>query len=172
MNTEDKRQNPDLTDPQKDQAKLKPDVADIELPEVKDIPGQERISPIPLRGLSDITPSSSDEEGVGIVDNLNKLDDDEDLIVTGTDTDISSDEVAMLESLDGLEASADNQNLVNAGLDRLDMEDEELNEDSFGEDLSGKDLDVEPATLDDDMEEIGEEDEENNIFSTDDDDEE
>jgi aryl carrier-like protein len=171
MNNKQPSSNGDLTDPPKDQEKLKPESTEIDIPEVKDIPGQENISPIPLKGLSDITPSSDDEEGAGVVDKLNTIDDDEDLIVTGTETDISPDEVAMLERMDGFEATADNQNLVDASLDSVDADGTELNVDSFGEELSGKDLDVAAFEQDDDMEEIGEEDEENNLFSTDTEDE-
>jgi hypothetical protein len=167
MNNKQPTRSGDLTDPPKDQEKLKPETAQIEIPEVKDIPGQENISPIPLKGLSDITPSSDDEEGAGVVDKLNALDDEEDLIVTGTDTDISPDEVAMLERMDGFEATPDNQNLADAALDNLDHEGSALNVDAFKEDLTGKDLDISDFEQDDPMEEIGEEDEENNLYSND-----
>lgn len=40
-----------------------------------------------------------------------------------------------------------------------------LNEDDFEDDLTGEDLDVPGAELDDDMEDIGSEDEENNYYS-------
>lgn len=40
-----------------------------------------------------------------------------------------------------------------------------MNEKDFRDDVSGEDLDVPGAELDDDMEEIGEEDEENNYYS-------
>ncbi|HSF46122.1 MAG TPA: hypothetical protein VLA58_08920 [Chitinophagaceae bacterium] len=171
MNNKQPTRSGDLTDPPKDQEKLKPETAEIDIPEVKDIPGQENISPVPLKGLSDITPSSDDEEGAGVVDKLNTIDDDEELIITGTDTDISPDEVAMLERMDGFEATRDNQNLADAALDSVDTDGTELNVDSFGEELSGKDLDTAAFEQDDDMEEIGEEDEENNLYSPDSEDE-
>jgi hypothetical protein len=161
----------DLTDPPKDQEKLQPETTEVELPEVHDIPGQENITPVPLKGLSDVTISSDDEEGKGVVDDLNKPGDDEDLVVKGTETDISADEVAMLEMTDGFDATADNQNLVAARLDGRDDDQEELNVDSFGEELSGSDLDLSMTDQDDAMEDIGEEDEENNLYSTDGDDE-
>lgn len=163
--------NSDLPDSPQDQQKLKPENSQIDMPEVKDIPGQEHIRPIPLRGLSDITPSSDDEEGKGVVDSLNRPTEDEELIVTGTATDISAEEVQMLERMDGFEATTDNENLATASLDHTDFDGEELNEESFGEELSGADLDVAPAELDDPMEAIGEEDEENNLYSPDGDDE-
>lgn len=160
----------DITDPQKDQEKLAPEETEMDMPEIYDIPGQEHIRPVPLRGLSDITPSSDDEEGVGVVDKLNKPDDDE-LIITGNDTDISAEELSMLERMDGFEATVDNQNLTKAFLDALDDEGEELNEKGFGQELAGGDLDVSMAEQDDPLEAIGEEDEENNIYSPDSEDE-
>ena len=49
----------------------------MDLPEVKDIPGQEHIH-VPLFGeFADTTISSDDEEGVGVLDNVNE-DDNED----------------------------------------------------------------------------------------------
>jgi hypothetical protein len=161
----------DITDPKKDQEKLAPEETEIDMPEIKDIPGQENIRPLPLRGLSDITPSSDDEEGVGLVDKLNKPEDDDELIITGNETDISPEELSMLERMDGFEATVDNQNLTKASLDALDDEGEALNEKGFGEELSGGDLDVSMAEQDDPLEAIGEEDEENNIYSPDSEDE-
>ena len=78
-----------------------------------------------------------------------KSEEDEDLIVTGTDTDISPEELSMLERMDGFEATPDNQNLANAALDDVDNDGEALNQDSFGEDLSGDDLDVETGDEED-----------------------
>ncbi len=58
----------DLTDSPKDRELLKSETAIIDLPEVKDIPGQENIVPMPLGELADVTISSDDEEGVGVLD--------------------------------------------------------------------------------------------------------
>lgn len=66
----------DLPDNPQDKKKLEPETAIIDLPDVKDIPGQEHIRPAPLGELADTTISSADEEGVGLFDD----DDDEDLI--------------------------------------------------------------------------------------------
>ena len=64
--------NADLTDPAKDQEKLKQEEFTIDMPEVKDIPGQEHIHPPVIREMQDTTISSADEEGEGILDDLNK----------------------------------------------------------------------------------------------------
>lgn len=162
MNT-DKRE---LTDSAKDQQKLEQINSTIDMPEVKDIPGQENIHAAPLRGLQDLTISSDDEEGKGVTDSLNSTEEDDPLIITGTDTDISSEEVMMLERMEGFEATTDNENLTIATLDQTDDEGDKLN---VSEDLSGSDLDVDAAAQDDKMEQIGEEDEENNLYSDNDD---
>lgn len=56
----------DLSDSPRDQERLQPDEAIIDLPDVKDIPGQEHIHPPSLGELADTTISSDDEEGVGL----------------------------------------------------------------------------------------------------------
>lgn len=61
-----KNLNIDLPDSEKDKAKLQPDEAILDLPDVKDIPGQENIHVPELREMADTTISSDDEEGVGI----------------------------------------------------------------------------------------------------------
>jgi len=52
----------DLPDSPRDEERLKPDEAILDLPEVKDIPGQEHITVPPLGELGDVTASSDDEE--------------------------------------------------------------------------------------------------------------
>lgn len=52
----------DLTDSPRDEERLQPDEAVIELPDVTDIPGQEHITVPPLGELGDTTASSDDEE--------------------------------------------------------------------------------------------------------------
>ena len=56
----------DILDSEKDKAKLQPEETTIDLPEVKDIPGQENVHVPELREMADTTISSDDEEGVGI----------------------------------------------------------------------------------------------------------
>jgi hypothetical protein len=52
----------DLPDSPRDQERLQPDEAVIDLPDVTDIPGQENITVPPLGELGDTTASSDDEE--------------------------------------------------------------------------------------------------------------
>lgn len=56
----------DIRDSARDEERLRPDTASIDLPEVTDIPGQENVHVPPLGELSDTTASSDDEEGEGI----------------------------------------------------------------------------------------------------------
>ena len=64
----------DLPESKRDKELLKPDKATLDLPDVKDIPGQEHVRPLPPGEMADTTISSADEEG----DNVFK--DDEDIL--------------------------------------------------------------------------------------------
>jgi hypothetical protein len=130
----------------------------IDLPEVKDIPGQEHIKPPRIGEMADSTPSSAGEEGEGLLDNINK---NEEEIMTG-DENVSEEERILLERSDRpvTEETADLEKLA---LDATDEEDL-LNEAGDPLDM-GKDLDIPGSELDDENEAIGEEDEENNAYS-------
>jgi hypothetical protein len=52
----------DLPDSPRDEERLQPDEAIIDLPDVTDIPGQEHVTVPPLGEMSDTTASSADEE--------------------------------------------------------------------------------------------------------------
>jgi hypothetical protein len=154
----------DLTDPQRDQDRLRPDETTIDLPEVRDIPGQEHIHVAPLGELADTTISSDDEEGVGLLDGLNE-EDEEPEITMGNDADISADERETLKRGEDYMPTRDEDNLQRASMDSTDFEGDPLNEESFGTERSGSGLDTGGIEEDDDMENIGEEDEENNQYS-------
>ena len=147
----------DLTDSTKDQEKLKPDSGTIDLPDVKDIPGQEFIHPAPLGELADTTISSDDEEGTDV------LDEEEDVV--NETTDISFTEKRVLQQADEDMPTKDEDNLRRSEMDGTDEEGVPLNEEGFGQDVSGDDLDVPGAEADDTSEEAGSEDEENNAYS-------
>lgn len=149
----------DLPDSREDSAKLQPEETYIDLPDVKDIPGQEFVNAPPLGELGDTTISSDDEEGTGVFD-----EDDEDELRTGTDADVSSSEREALADDDYL-PTRDENNLRRATMDNADFQGEQLNERGFGEERSGRDLDIPGSELDDRNEQIGEEDEENNDYS-------
>ncbi|HXB92100.1 MAG TPA: hypothetical protein VNU72_07420, partial [Puia sp.] len=133
-----------------------------DLPEVKDIPGQENVKPLRFGELADNTASSADEEG----DDVLEQDKDDLGIVMGNDADVTPAERAALAGRPGLELdSPDDESLIESSLDSTDEDGTPLNEKSSGRDLVGDDLDVPGSEEDDDDEEIGEEDEENNDYS-------
>jgi hypothetical protein len=140
----------------------------LDMPEVKDIPGQEHVRPPRIREMEDVTASSADEEGTGITDELNAghpsvnpVENMENADVN-PDTDVTEEEKILLERSDRPQ-SPTSRSLEGLALDNTDGEDP-LNEGGHPGDM-GEDLDVPGAELDDDNEEIGEEDEENNAYT-------
>ena len=149
----------DLTDSPRDQDRLAPEETTIELPDVKDSPGQEFVHVPPLGELADTTISSADEEGEGLfVDD----EDDETIINMGTEADISSTERRILRAANERMPTEDEERLTRATLDNTDNEGDQLNEKIK---RTGSDLDIPGSEYDDRNEAIGEEDEENNSYS-------
>lgn len=151
----------DLPDSPQDAEKMKSETVIMDLPEVKDIPGQEHVHVMPMGELADTTISSDDEEGTGILD----FDDDEqdDDLTSDTGVNVSQQEKDLLDEAGT--AIPDDQQLKQAELDAEDEDGDSLNEGSMSNTRSGGDLDVPGAEEDDANEEIGEEDEENNDYS-------
>lgn len=131
----------------------------IDMPEVKDIPGQENIRPPRMGEMRDTTISSPGEEGEGIVDDLNTENELDDKIAA--DADVTDQEIKLLDQTDR-PVTEETKDLKKLALDNID--EETLNEEGDPLDM-GEDLDVPGSELDDDNEEIGEEDEENNSYS-------
>jgi hypothetical protein len=153
----------DLTDPQRDQERLRPEGGTIDMPEVKDIPGQEHVHVPPMGELADTTISSDDEEGAGLLDELNGGEEDEDSTIRmGTEADITANDRETLQRGDDYLPTGDEDRLARASMDNTDFEGEPLNEAGFGAERTGSDLDTGGMEEDDRMENIGEEDEENN----------
>lgn len=75
--------NDDLPDTPHDAERLKREETVIDLPDVKDIPGQEFVHTAPLGMLADTTISSADEEGEGLFGD--DAADDEDETGSGTE---------------------------------------------------------------------------------------
>ena len=136
----------------------KKDKNSMELPEVKDIPGQEHVRPPRLGEMGDATASSADEEGDDILGDENDQ-------LTGPGSNVTPGERRALADTDELEPGTEDDALYDASMDDTDADGDPLNEEGFGDDFSGEDLDVPGAAQDDDEEEIGEEDEENNDYS-------
>ena len=150
------KRNTDLPDSVRDEKELENDEATLDLPDVKDIPGQEHIHPPKMREYSDTTVSSADEEGENV------WTDDE---ITEDSSDVSDLEKQMLDETANDMPTKDELALRQASLDSTDTDGEPLNEKASSNAISGSDLDV-PGANDDDLdEETGEEDEENNPYS-------
>ena len=149
----------DLPDSERDKEEMRTEETFINLPDVKDIPGQEFVNTPRTGMLEDTTISSADEEGTGVFD----LDDSEDL-TPGTEADVSRGQRKALEHIDYM-PTQDEDNLMEARMDNLDFQNEPLDEKGFGEVRTASDLDVPGSENDDRNERIGEEDEENTDYS-------
>lgn len=150
----------DLPDSAKDKKHLKQEESQIDMPDARDIPGQEHIHVPPAGELADTTISSDDEEGAGVLDNP----DEEDLIPNTSDANVTKEERQALDDASTKTNTRDQENLDAAALDQYDEDGELLNEETG---FSGRDLDTPGSELDDENEDIGEEDEENNPYSVD-----
>ena len=58
----------DLKDSKRDEQKMKAEETTLDLPDVKDIPGQEHVRPPEMNEFVDVTIASDDEEGKRIFD--------------------------------------------------------------------------------------------------------
>jgi|SRR5580698_4380583 hypothetical protein len=139
----------------------------IDMPEVRDIPGQEHIRPPRLGELADETASSADEEGDEILGPLDSGEDSD--LRMDRSSNVSREERADLASAGRGDDGEDEATLRTGLLDSTDDEGTPLNEKSFGEgrndDLSADDLDVPGAEEDGPDTMPGEEDEENEDYS-------
>lgn len=151
----------DLPDSPADTEEMKSETVNMDLPDVKDIPGQEHVHEVPLGDLADTTISSDDEEGADIPGFNDEQDDDD--LTSDTSVNVSKQEKDLLDEAGT--AISDDQQLKRAELDNDDEDGEPLNEESLSNSYSGEDLDVPGAEADDANEEIGEEDKENNDYS-------
>jgi hypothetical protein len=149
----------DLPDSEEDQKKMRVEETFIDLPDVKDIPGQEFVNAPPMAGIGDTTISSDDEEGTSVFDR----DDSEDLR-TGNDADVTRGERVALARTDYM-PTTDEDNLVQARMDNVDFQNEPLNERGFGQERTGEDLDVPGSTDETTSESLGQGDEENKYYS-------
>jgi len=130
--TKKKHLRQDISDSPEDQSKLKPDETLFDLPELKDIPGAERFGKNNAQIPGDATISSADEEGEGLLDDKNELD----------DSNISPLEKRLLS--EPFDPSYDRDLPIESiSLDETDDEGELLQETGQKRDLFGKDLDDE-----------------------------
>ena len=151
------RRDSDLVDSARDRKHLEPEIVTLDLPEVKDIPGQEHIRPMPPGEMADITISSADEEAEELLSEVNEEDGPRD-----KSTNVTPEERELLRRSSESMATSDDEDLRKAAVDKTDEDGTPLNETT---NLSGDEHDVPGSEEDDANEAIGEEDEENNSFS-------
>src|SRR3569623_1080803 len=116
----------DIMDAPADEKKLQSETTTFDLPEVKDIPGQEYVHAPVMAELRDTTISSADEEGESI---FNEKD----------DSDVGEEERELLRRTGESMSSDEDEDVYKAELDKTDYDGVVLNEDI---DITGEDLDV------------------------------
>lgn len=154
----------DLPDSPRDREELRGEETTVDLPDVKDIPGQEFVHVPNLGEMADTTIASDDEEGLGI-EGL----DDNDNLGRNTDFDVRPDEREALRDTTYM-PTRDEDNLRRARMDNTDFDGEALNEKSFGEgqSLTGNDLDTGEIYEEANADTVAGSDEENKNYSLDD----
>jgi len=123
--------NIDLQDSERDKKELKQEEVTLDLPDVKDIPGQENVNVPNMREMADTTISSDDEEGAGLFEDENGDDASSERI--GPASEISEDDLIIDE--DELETE----------LDEADSDDDD--DDGITDDLVSEDSEVSPDEL-------------------------
>jgi hypothetical protein len=155
-----KTKSKESTTANRNREKLGQDETYMELPEMKDIPGQEHIHNAGVPGeMADTTTSSDSEEGVSDGKDLLSEEEDDVEIVMGTEADVTKDDLLLLGDPDADNDLNEDELVLNARVDDIDDEGDPLNE--SGSDASGRDLDT-PEVEDDDE---GSADEENDFYS-------
>lgn len=155
----------DLPDSPEDREKLKTEETIIDLPDVKDIPGQEFVNVPTIGEMADTTISSADEEGEGVFG----PDDRVSAAPGSADFDVRPDELEALRDTTYM-PTRDEDRLRQATMDNVDFQGDPLNEESFGlgKSLSGDDLDTNTAQDETRSDALGQGDEENKHFSVED----
>ncbi len=169
--TPDSMNTDDINDSVSDQERLKQETSYVEIPDVRDIPGQEHITSAgPFGEMADTTISSDDEEGivdgVDILEEANELDEEDLDITMGTDADVTSEDLQNLGKRENDPDGGDDELIRKQGLDDTDFDGEPLNEAAVDMDSTGDDLDIPEADGNDPgADAMGHGDEENNYYS-------
>lgn len=152
----------DLPTSDRDKKELEAEETYIDLPDVKDIPGQEFVNVPRINEMADTTASSADEEGERIFGPDSRVS----AAPGSEDFDVRPDELEALRDTTYM-PTRDEDRLRQARMDNVDFQGEPLNEGSFGEgqSLSGADLDTDTAGDETRTEAMGQGDEENKLYS-------
>lgn len=114
----------DIADSKKDTEKLKQDETTLDLPEVKDIPGQENIRVPDFKEMVDTTISSDDEEGIGLFNDVNDTDASTERI--GSAQEIIEDDLIIDEDEDLAEQELDEEDDIESGDNDLNITDDSV----------------------------------------------
>jgi len=153
----DKYAGKDLPDSEKDRKEMEEEETTIDLPDVKDIPGQEHVHVPHFGEYGDTTISSKDEEGGDLFDE----DDDDD---TDDESNVSKTERKLLQKAAVQTPGDEDEAAVRAAaLDRTDEDGTPLEESNLLKDRFGEDLDLPEAEEVTDEDETAEDDEEEDI---------
>ncbi|MDI3320436.1 hypothetical protein [Pinibacter soli] len=151
----DKYAGKDLPDSEKDRKEMEQEETTIDLPDVKDIPGQEHIHVPRFGEYGDTTISSKDEEGG------NLFEEEED---TFNESNVSKTERKLLQKAAVQTPGDEDEAAVRAAaLDRTDEEGIPLEESNLVKDRFGEDLDLPEAEEVTDEDETAEDDEAEDI---------
>jgi hypothetical protein len=161
---DEKTPGKDSTASKRKKDKLKEDAdAYIEIPDISDIPGQEKITNAGVPGaMRDTTISSDDEEGIRDGKDLLAEDDNVD-IVMGTEADVTEEDLAMLGDKDQDMDMNEDELVRKESLDNTDLDGDPLNEAAVDEASTGEDLDMPDSGDEDARKEM--DDEENDYYS-------
>ena len=118
------------------------------------------------RALNNNGKLSFDKENIIPVNDGPGYENEDLTIVSGTDADVTEEDLRSLDAAEQNINTTDSLSLRNSSLDNVDDDGDPLNEDSsLSLDMTGESLDVPGSSADDADERIGEEDEENNYYS-------
>lgn len=165
LTTREQNTSRDSSASRQKEEKLKQDGSYIVLPDINDIPGQEKIADAGVPGeMADITIASDDEEGLR--DGKDILEEDNVDIVMGTEADVTKEDLAILGDPDQDMDLGEDELVKKEGLDDTDTDGDPLNEAAVDESSTGDDLDIPDADDDDPRKDpLGQDDEENNYYS-------
>jgi hypothetical protein len=130
------RQDTDLTDNRHDQQRLQGDQAELELPDLQDIPGQEYQPDSKLAIIPDSTASSDDEEGTTLWGTRGNHATKEDI-----NSSVSREERTLLNR--AYHDQEEDSLYEDLSLESQDDDGESVNEKSLNQDHFGEDLDSE-----------------------------
>lgn len=137
----------DIKDSKRDEEKLKQDKATLDLPDVKDIPGQENVTAPDIKEMADTTISSDDEEGLGVLNEEDNNDVTSERLGPASEIDendlmINEDEDEAEEELDEEDEAEEKDDDLNITDDPVDPESDVTEDEKIALERSSIDVDT------------------------------